>query len=296
MILQDCRRYIRVMLSLIFATEEELGYDSTIARRVDPRTGNLCFVYNVDKSYYKTERAIFDHRSLCMTGRATRVWAVVEVRSFDELDPVEGSTMALKDVWLDSKSITEDKIIEHIFDKLKRVAADLKNGNEEPKGFKNMDDKSKQQLRECLEKGDWTQYFLTIVTHSRGTTSKEMAQGASPDNALFRSRSYVVKAPSFPNADFSRSFTPHSANLVQVPCAHQSAFRHYRSNRPSRVVFKEVCQPLHDVNNLKDVATALLDCVFGKSLSKLNSLSVIVDFRHITTSSTTSIPCWLGSS
>ena len=59
------------MLSLMFATEKELGYDLTIQRRLDPETNKVCFVYNVDGRYYKTQKVIFDHRSLCITGCAT---------------------------------------------------------------------------------------------------------------------------------------------------------------------------------------------------------------------------------
>jgi len=52
------------MLSLMFATEEELGYDPTIQRRLDPETDRVCFVYQVDGHYYKTQKAILDRRSL----------------------------------------------------------------------------------------------------------------------------------------------------------------------------------------------------------------------------------------
>ena len=49
------------MLLLMFATEKELSYDVTIQRRLDPETNKVCFVYDINGCYYKTQKAIFDH-------------------------------------------------------------------------------------------------------------------------------------------------------------------------------------------------------------------------------------------
>ncbi|KIO23497.1 hypothetical protein M407DRAFT_62150, partial [Tulasnella calospora MUT 4182] len=130
---KDPREYIRVMLSFLFATEEELGYDPTIQRRLDSnpvsRKQTLCYVYQVEDNvgdkherYFKTQEALFEHRSLCATGRATRVWKVVEVGSFNELEPLDSSILVLKDVWLDSQSKTECQNLDAIFQELQKLA------------------------------------------------------------------------------------------------------------------------------------------------------------------------------
>ncbi|KIM51731.1 hypothetical protein SCLCIDRAFT_142631 [Scleroderma citrinum Foug A] len=236
--MEDCWTYIRVMLSLMFATEEELGYDPTIQRRLDPETNRVCFVYEVDGHYYKTQKAIFDHRSLCITGRATRVWEVIEVASFDKLQPLEGShTMVLKDVWLDAGLMTEGDIQREIFADLEKIADALQAGVE-PKGFVGMDDESKQMLRKCLLAQDWHRYFLTLVCEWQGMTSKEVAEAAEPDSTLFG-------APP----------------TTEKPFNHRHCLK-----RQSRVVFKQVCVALHDVSKLGDAMTVLLSCVFALQL------------------------------
>ena len=252
------------MLSLMFATEEELGYDPTIQRRLDPETNRVCFVYEVDGHYYKTQKAIFDHRSLCITGRATRVWEVIEVASFDKLQPLEGShTMVLKDVWLDAGSMTEGDIQREIFADLEQIANALEAG-EEPKGFVGMDDESKQMLHKCLLARDWHQYFLTLVHEWQGMTSKEVAEAAEPDSTLFGAPPTTVRLSFLPHADVSRtSMSPLSDLLLHE----EKPFNHrYCLKQQSRVVFKQVCVALHDVSKLGDAMTVLLSCVFGEIL------------------------------
>ena len=99
------------MLSLMSATEEELGYDLTMQHCLDPEVNRVCFVYEVNSHYYKTQKAIFDNQSLCITGRATRVWEAIEVASFNKLQLLEGSHMVvLKDIWLNAGLVTEGNI------------------------------------------------------------------------------------------------------------------------------------------------------------------------------------------
>ena len=173
------------MLSLMFATEKELGYNLTIQCRLDPKTNKVCFVYNVDGRYYKTQKAIFNHWSLCITGRATRVWEVIKVASFDKLQLLGGSQMVvLKDVWLDAGSMTEGDIQREMFADLKKIADALQAGVE-PKGFEGMDDESKERLQKCLQEQCWHRYFLTVIHEWQGMTSKEVAKAAEPNSTLF---------------------------------------------------------------------------------------------------------------
>lgn len=248
----------------MFATENELGYDSTIQRRLDPATNKICFVYDVDGHYYKTQKAIFDHRSLCITGRATRVWEVIEVASFDELQPLGGShTVILKDVWLDAGSMTEGDIQREIFADLKKIA-DALQASVEPKGFEGMDDQSKKRLQECLLAHHWHRYFLTVIREWQGMTSKEVAKAAEPDSTLFGAPPITVKLSSFPHADISRMSLSQPSGLL--PHKEKPFNRRYCPKRQSRLVFKQVCVALHDVPKLGDVLTALSSCVFGETI------------------------------
>lgn len=212
------------MLSLMFATEDELGYDPTVQRRLDPEVNKICFVYEVNGRYYKTQKVIFEDRGLCITGRATRVWEVIQVASFDELQPLEGSHMVvLKDAWLDAGSMAEGDIQREMFADLDKVASALQAGVE-PNGFTGMDDESKQMLRECLLARDWPRYFLTPAHEWQGTTSKEIAETAEPDSTLFGA------PPSyFPYIHLSR------------PLEKEQFDRRHCPKQQSRVIFNQVC-------------------------------------------------------
>ncbi|KAG8948429.1 hypothetical protein FRC04_009799 [Tulasnella sp. 424] len=265
---EDPRRYIRIMLSLLFANEEELGYDQTVRRHLEreqKKIQNVCFVYQVGNRYFKTRKAIFDDRSLCITGRATRVWEAIEVRSFQNLQHVDKATpMVLKDVWLDSGSKTESENLRGVFDELKEIAKGLEKGGDEPEAFNGMEDGQKELLRQCLMKESWTQYFLSVVCDWQGRESKKVPEGAQHFPTLFDLPPSTSTPSSHPHADRSRATTSHPGNRLQ-PVEEQPP-RHYRPKRQYRVVFSEVCEALHDVRTLQDVAIALRDCVFALQL------------------------------
>ncbi|KIO32631.1 hypothetical protein M407DRAFT_18394 [Tulasnella calospora MUT 4182] len=263
------RRYIRVMLSFLFATKRELGYDPTIQRRLDsgPAGKTLCYVYKVGdrgKRYFKTQGAIFEHRSLCATGRATRVWKVVEVRSFNDLRPLNSSTLVLKDVWLDSQSKTECQNLDAIFEKLEELAKLLDEGDGNSDIFNGLDKKSEADLKECLKERSWGQYFLTKVCDWQGFESKSVSPTAKPDSTLFNPPTPAPTRSSYPYSDQSRSTAAHATDLVEV--AQNRPLRDYCPKRQYRVVFKEVCEALHHVQRLEDVVIALRDSVFALKL------------------------------
>ncbi|KAG8929939.1 hypothetical protein FRC01_003486 [Tulasnella sp. 417] len=265
---KDPRKYIQVMLSFLFATEKELGYDQTIRRFLDsgPAGKTLCYVYQVgdeDKRYFKTQEAIFEHRSLCATGRATRVWKVVEVRSFDDLQPLDPSIFVLKDVWLDSKSKTECQNLNAIFQKLEELARLLDEGDGKSDTFDGFDETSKEKLKECLKGRSWGRYFLSQVCDWQGFESKEVSTTAQPDSTLFDPPTSTLTPSSYPHSDRSRSKTTWTE---LVPVAQKRLLRHYCPKRQYRVVFKEVCDALHHVQRLEDVVTALRDSVFALQL------------------------------
>ena len=252
------------MLSLMSATEQELGYDLTTQRCLDPEANRVCFVYEVDGHYYKTQNVIFDNRSLCITGRATRVWEVIEVASFDKLQPLEGShTVVLKDVWLDAGSVTKGDIQREIFANLEKIANALEAGKE-PKGFAGIDDKSKQMLHKCLLARDWHQYFLTLVCEWQGITSKKVAEAAEPDSTLFGAPPATVRLSFLPHADIFRTSMSQPSDLLSP--GKKPFNRRHCPKRQSRVVFKQVCVALHHVSKLGNAMSVLLSCLFGEIL------------------------------
>ncbi|KAG8999423.1 hypothetical protein FRB90_012078 [Tulasnella sp. 427] len=279
---RDPPRYIRIMLALLFATEKELGYDPTIKRHLDttiPGVPRLCFIYAVGTigekvHFYKTLEAIFEHRSSCVTGRATRVWKVVEVGSLDDLQGF-GPEMVLKDVWLDKGAKTEGGNQMAIFAQLEEIATQLMhNGKDSIENqnstdilaFNSLDEKSKPLVQECLLNRSWNKYFLTVVHDWQGHTSKDSPPEHVVDNALFKSSPGPHTPATVPNPDLAQSnafvtidqsFS--SANFNALP-------RRYLPKQQYRVVFKDLCEALHDIRRLRDVGTVLMDCVFGLQL------------------------------
>ncbi|KAG9007890.1 hypothetical protein FRB90_009170 [Tulasnella sp. 427] len=261
--LAEYRLFIKIMLIFLFADQQKLGYDQSVRRCIDVQ-GDLCFVYQVNGKYYKTVRSIFEPRSLCITGRGTRVWQVVEVKSFDDLTPpLEGGPdMVLKDVWLDKGAMTEGQNYQAISDELEKIAKAVEDG-EEP-GFFFEFGPGQDRLKECLENRDWGRYFLTKECDWQGYESKELGDGATPNSRLF------AVQPSDPQPPTS-SLTSRSRNSSGRPTdpaglRPRQRPRSYRSKQQYRVVYKEICKPLHDVRRFDDLTTALEDCVFALKL------------------------------
>ncbi|KAG8914999.1 hypothetical protein FRC01_003836 [Tulasnella sp. 417] len=282
---KDPHRYIRIMLSFLFATEEELGYDPTIQRRLDSDLASgkqtLCYVYKVEDNvgdkcerYFKTQGAIFEHHSLRATGRATRVWKVAEVGSFNELEPLDGSILVLKDVWLDSQSKTEGQNLDAIFEELQNLADLLDKGDKKSDIFDGFDEESEKALKECLKERSWGRYFLSKVCHWQGSESKKVPPAAQLDSTLFDDPT-STPIPSY--SDWSRLMNPWSAGMV--PVARNRPLSHYCPKRQYRVVFKEICEALHDVGRLEDVVTALLDSVFENGNDGAQVRGVLADLE-----------------
>ncbi|KAG8961452.1 hypothetical protein FRC00_012216 [Tulasnella sp. 408] len=190
-----------------------------------------------------------------MTSRATRVWKVVEVPSFEDDDkPLDGPVMVLKDMWLDSQFKTERENLDAIFEELGIISRDLKNGKE-LKVLAEFDDISKEAVETCLKAGTWGDYFLTVVCDWKGSSSKAVPVGARPDQNLFDPLPSCPKPASVQYCDPTRSKNARemdAATPIQAPLS-----RTYSPKQHYRVVFKELCESLHDVKDVQDVATAL---------------------------------------
>ena len=89
---------MKVLASFLFANSVELGFASHIRRRMDPTNKKICYVFEVEDRYFKTTESVAERNALGISGRATRVWQVVEVRSFDKLDVKGSGTQILKQV------------------------------------------------------------------------------------------------------------------------------------------------------------------------------------------------------
>ncbi|KAG9007892.1 hypothetical protein FRB90_009172, partial [Tulasnella sp. 427] len=260
---QDYRLFIRIMLIFLLANKEKLGYDPTVKRRTDS-DGKPCFIYQVDNRYFKTVRSIFESRRLCVTGRGTRVWQVVEVRSFENLEPIKGrSEMVLKDVWLNKGAMTEGQNLRAIFDELEKLSLVLQSGTELAI-LSEFDQEERQRLRDCLLQRTWGRYFLTKECDWQGYSSTGRGDGAEPNNQLFD----APPSDPIPASSSLTSETRHSTPRPTDPADRRlpQRPRSYGSKQQYRIVYQEICTPMHEVRPLSHVFTALEDCVFALQL------------------------------
>ena len=89
--MQEPSIILRFYASLAFATDEQLGYDSTIKR---VRIGeDLQYEIKVGSTVYQTVSILSDFQASCIIGKANRTWQVVDKEK-------GGESLVLKDIWL----------------------------------------------------------------------------------------------------------------------------------------------------------------------------------------------------
>ncbi|TFK45762.1 hypothetical protein OE88DRAFT_1740027 [Heliocybe sulcata] len=266
----DVETILKILISLLFASEQELGLDSTVQRCFDEKRNNTCFVYKIGKKYFKTVQSIIENRALVMTTRATRVFRVVEVKDFNDLSEL-GPEKVLKDVWLESKADTEKGIQTKLFARFDALADRLSGAGPEPiqlQAMKNEDVKT--TLIDAITTKKYKNYFLTIEWDSEGTSCKAVADDAKRSPFCEEERASVRPARVV-YADLSRSYgSPHPIN-TSSPTPNISTERAFATKRPYRVVYNEVCEPLHHVASLATVLKAMIDCLRGMRLLHLVS-------------------------
>ncbi|TBU55147.1 hypothetical protein BD310DRAFT_1041318 [Dichomitus squalens] len=259
------KMYVRLyaLVSFLFANMVELGYDENIQRRLDPKDGRCYYIFRVGDRYFKSCRCIFEHRNTCISGRSTRVFKVVQVPSFDDItEEATASPMVLKDVWLDTGAKTEKEIQDAIFARLDTVARKLQDGQDLPH-FAGLEDAEKRLLRDALRDENYKQHFLTIDCDTRGALSKSLLQDSRRPGNLFSPRASEAVPAKFAIGDTSRSqlrLPPDPP--IQCPFPPRSFLAKYQY----RVVFKEQCDALHDVDDSGNVFMAMKDCLLAVQL------------------------------
>ncbi|TFY51829.1 hypothetical protein EVG20_g10819 [Dentipellis fragilis] len=266
----DVSTTVRAFASFIFASMEELGYDKSIQRRLDTAQVNprLCLVFRVQDRYFKTLRTISEHLGICITGRSTRVFEVVEVEGFDDLTTLGKETKILKDVWLDTEAQTERQIQDAILQDLDTLSDKLNSdGSLRSEHFHDVSEEEKKLVCDALRDRTYRDHFLTIDCDEQGAQCKAIAPDAVRAPGVFSSG---LAVPLIVPAALSRANRSRSS---QVPDGRSCSLRalgeedtpgpprSYAPKRQYRVVYNEVCQALHDIVDLKTVLQATLDCL-----------------------------------
>ncbi|PPR06508.1 hypothetical protein CVT24_002636 [Panaeolus cyanescens] len=270
---KEPKRFISVLISLAFATREQLGYDPNVIRHCDGS-----YVYRLQQTgegkgflYFKTITPLFKPQSLRLTGRRTRVWNVEQVA------PEEGNgwsrvpgtcVTALKDVWLDSDAMSEAEIQRKLSDDIRLFAKEWRTDPRLALDPPPQNEARQQRHSQVLDHlgtylaGDkFKDLFLNIIHDYPGVTLKEVAGGAWDRPNIFADPSEEVRYNASPNISLRRH-TNSSAPLTQ-PIRHEPSapLRKFASKRRYFFVHVDVCTPIDKLPTMGDVVDVLKQTV-----------------------------------
>ena len=100
--LQDCRTLLSFLVRVLFAEEQDLGFDPTMTVYKTLDDGTRQYDISVRQTdgtcqIYRTKGILSDNGGVYLQGRGTRVWSAVRVEDGVEI----GDVIALKDSWVD---------------------------------------------------------------------------------------------------------------------------------------------------------------------------------------------------
>ncbi|KXN82898.1 hypothetical protein AN958_01967 [Leucoagaricus sp. SymC.cos] len=268
----DIGTFTPVFITFLLATPTEMGFDTTVERVT--YKDKIQYIYTIKSAKGQARRfltlnPIHNPRSLCITGRKTRVWRVTELpkRLPKDLDTVEGcGEYALKDVWLNEGSPTERDNLQEVFGKLE----DFKDCPEWPA------EPLSQLLRDALRNKQCKNYFMEIECDGRGFSTKGVPDDATADPSILASD---VRQMTEPEKDkhivkgSSQSTPPPS--FTTDPQSHQSPPglggppRKFEVKRQYRLIYKEVGTALHSSPDFSSTISGLRDALIAVVLLAL---------------------------
>ncbi|KAJ8701572.1 hypothetical protein PTI98_000336 [Pleurotus ostreatus] len=251
------RLLIKVFMSFLFATEEELGYDPMVTR--DAKGDYIYRIPSTEEGqqrdrFFRTTASIAEYRSNNITGRMARVWKVVECNpSGAVLSPSEPSRV-LKDVWLEDSALTESQIQSQIFADLKKFFVDKQDARY--LAF----EKLQPSLSELEHEDRYEKYFIKIMTDYEGKRTKPLLPNSQRMRRLFT----TIKPLALPTtAHRGGSGTPRP---LESKDALDETPREFAPRKQYRVVFGEVCEAVGDLRTVGEVADVLSQAVVALRL------------------------------
>ncbi|KAG2008906.1 other/FunK1 protein kinase [Coprinopsis cinerea AmutBmut pab1-1] len=180
-VLEHSDIFIRVIASLLSATDVPLGYDPLVTLLPD-----RSYIYTLppDESrttplFYRTVELVSEFHSSNPGGRTSRIWKVRQVLSATDSSPIPGTTeVILKDVTLDARLPTEADNQRQLFDDIANVAKD-ENWSSHPivKEFRARD---LALLSEAFQGDNFKRYFACIIASHASAPCTVAGGGLSP--------------------------------------------------------------------------------------------------------------------
>lgn len=266
---KDPKTFVAVLLSFIYATPTELGFDPNI-RECTPTQGdpqNFIYTVNDDKrgpTYFKTLESLSEYRSRCISGRATRVWKAIQIKSLDDHLPLNGGKkVVLKDIWLEQGAKTERQLQTNLFTDIGEFIKRTLPVKGVPE-LKSAGDIFEALIRDILVDERWKKHFLTIIFDGIGDPCKECPISARPDPTIFNEHLNPPDPPRSQAANHSRAYSTsvlheHTSSTNVAPVAP----RKFVPKRRYIVVFEELCEAVEDATSFPDVMKAMNDVAKG---------------------------------
>ncbi|KAJ6511347.1 hypothetical protein C8R47DRAFT_731241 [Mycena vitilis] len=238
------RPFIRFLLTIIFSTPAELGFDPTVTRCAVQR-GKKTFIayqYRVKDDYYQTEgHPLSEDAAYRMVSRATRVWKVKKMimAGGGWTGELEDKEYVLKDVWLYDDARLERDIQEAIFAALE----------------------AKDKNATTTHATDAKQYFMTIIEDWKVTSdSREDRSAAAPDDCNPARFTNTAQALQIPNPAALRTPSHELGRLSLSETIAKPTLKH-QPRIHVRTVFDEMCQTLYEISDYKTVTKYIIDIV-----------------------------------
>uniref|UniRef100_A0A8H7YBN7 Fungal-type protein kinase domain-containing protein n=1 Tax=Psilocybe cubensis TaxID=181762 RepID=A0A8H7YBN7_PSICU len=255
---------VKVFLSFLFATDEELGYNPDVTLVEGKKRQYTFKIPSSDgksAKFYRTVKVLSEYRSNNISGRMARVWLVDQVDS--EGNKI-GPQCILKDVWLAVNALTEKEIQTAIFADIEKYChpdkPDYNLASDPPEDSPQAAlNAIKMRNAELVKSGEYKQYFLEIESDHAGKPSKDVLEGCTPVTGLFQ------------NADANRIASLNENSIRPVGSTglsktRQPSIRTYTPRKQYRVIFKEVCQPVGDLPTLGKVLDVIQQTLIPLSL------------------------------
>lgn len=271
------------MLAFIYATPLELGFDPNI-KGCTPQGGSQYFVYTVKNdtegtAYFRTLESLSEYRSLNISGRATRVWRAIQIKSLDDHSPVNGANVVLKDIWLQQDAKTERQLQTELFTDITTFSKQIPPRWPYVPVAIPTSGTLEGPIQDILADEKWKRHFLTIKFDAIGASCKKCSISAKADLTLFRPPFTPQKAPRSPASDSSRVYSSASALREQSSSTSQSPVvpRKFAPKRRYIVVFEELCKAVEELTSFSDTMNALKDSVKGYIGHFLTSFVLLIN-------------------
>ncbi|KAK0216129.1 hypothetical protein IW262DRAFT_1398178 [Armillaria fumosa] len=226
--IKDYTHLIHYVLSLSFATAEELGYDMSVTRVAYPLAANpsehaIQYDYRIGGGTYRTVECLSSFRASGFLSRATRVWTVCQIND------KKHRKCALKDVWVPSGAQTELEIQQEIFKSIEENHPEIDRGYRKKYFMEILECEVVRTSDDC---DDDMPVFVREQLEIIGYLPLHTQETASVSRTMPGSTICTPTGASLANPD--------ADNIPQPP-------RLYKGKKHVRVVFADVGTPLSDI-------------------------------------------------